>query len=430
MRIHIRGGRLIDPANQRDETIDVFVADGLIAGIGQAPDGFKAAHTIDANDQIVCPGLIDLSAHLREPGQTHKATIASESQAASRGGITTLCQSPMTKPILDTPAVAELIRQKAEATQRVRIFTIGALTQGLEGTHLASMAALKDAGCVGVSNGWTAVSSPLVMRRAMEYAATFDLTVFLIPEDASLRNGGCAHEGAVSTRLGLPGIPQAAETVAVARDLALVEQTGVRAHLCRLSTARAVQMVARAQYDGMPITADTAIHHLHLTEMDVADFNANCHVQPPLRALRDREGLRQGLTKGTLGAICSDHQPHEADAKLKPFRDTEPGISGLETLLPLSLRLAEDNVCSLSDVIARLTVGPARILGVDGGRLSVGDRADICIFDPRPHWVVDAKKFVSRGKNTPFNGWELKGEVTYTLFNGKVVFQRETANQR
>lgn len=427
-RLHIRGGRLIDPANNVDQEADLFIADGKIVGVRAAPGNFTADRTIDATGQVVCPGLVDMSAHLREPGQGHKATIASEAQAAARGGITTLCQSPMTRPVIDSPAVAELIRQKAEATRLIRVVTLGALTQGLEGQQLAAMAALKEAGCVGVSNGWNAVANPLILRRAMEYAATYDLTVFLHPEDGALRNGGCAHEGAVSVRLGLPGIPQAAETVAVARDIALVEQTGVRAHFCRLSTARALQMVARAQFDSAPVSADVAIHQLHLSEMDIADFNAQCHVRPPLRTLRDLEGLRQGVLKGTIGAICSDHQPHDQDAKLKPFSDTEPGISGLETLLPLTLRLVNDGVFSLNSGIARLTSGPTRILGIDGGHLAVGARADVCVFDPQAEWNIDAGQFASRGRNTPFHGWNLTGQVTHTVFNGRVVYCKKAAD--
>ncbi len=423
MRLHIRGGHLIDPANNVDRQADIYIADGKVVGIGNAPGPFTVDQTIDATGHWVCPGLVDVSAHLREPGQGHKATIASEAQAAVRGGITTLCQSPMTRPVLDSPAVAELIRQRAEATRMIRVVTLGALTQGLEGQQLAAMAALKEAGCVGVSNGWSPIANPLVLRRAMEYAATYDLTVFLHPEDAALRNGGCAHEGAVSVRLGLPGIPQAAETVAVARDIALVEQTGVRAHFCRLSTARAVQMVARAQFDGVPVTADVAVHQLHLTEMDIADFNSQCHVRPPLRSLRDLEGLRQGVLRGSVAAVCSDHQPHEQDAKLKPFSDTEPGISGLETLLPLTLRLVNDGILNLRDAIARLTSGPAQILGIDGGHLAVGARADVCIFDPDAAWVVDSNALTSRGRNTPFHGWELKGRVTHTVFDGRLVYE-------
>ncbi len=423
MQIHIHSGRLIDPANNIDQQSDLYVADGRVVGVSYAPENFVPSNTIDATNKIVCPGFIDLCAHFREPGAEQKATIASEAKAAAHSGITTVCCPPNTQPVIDTPAVAELIHQKAEHADGVRIVTLGALTKGLQGAQLSNMAALKEAGCVGVSNALEPIANPLIMRRAMEYAATQDLTIFLHPEDHWLWNNGRMHEGVVSTRLGLPGIPQAAETVAVARDLALIEQTGIRAHFCRLSSARAVQMLARAQYDGLPITADVTAHHLHLSEIDVGDFDSQCHVRPPLRTLRDQEGLRAGVAKGTIGAICSDHQPHEPDAKLEPFSETAPGISALETLLPLSLRLVNDNVIDLPTMISRLTWEPAQILGIEGGRLGTSDRADICIFDPEKFWDLK-NNIVSRGHNTPFIGWELQGQVTHTLVAGKIVFQR------
>jgi len=284
------------------------------------------------------------------------------------------------------------------------------------------MGALKAAGCVGVSNTLRPVANTLVLRRAMEYAATHDLIIFLHADDPWLSNNGCVHEGQVGTRLGLAGIPDAAETVAVARDLALVEQTGVRAHFCRLSSAHAVRMVARAQYDGLPVTADVSAHHLHLTEMDIGDFNSQCHVLPPLRTQRDRDGLRAGLAKGTLAAICSDHQPHDADAKLAPFAATAAGISALETLLPLSLRMAEDGALSLTEVIACLTHRPAQVLGMDLGTLTVGGTADVCVFDPDEVWEVDPEALRSRGHNTPFSGWQLKGRAVMTIHDGRIVY--------
>lgn len=424
MRIAIKNGRVLDPAQRFDAAMDVFIADGRIAGMGATPAGFVADRVLDASGCIVCPGFVDLSAHLREPGQEHKATIASETRAAAAGGVTTLCCPPSTDPVIDTPAVVDLIHSRSRAAGFARVVTLGALTDGLNGTQLSNMAALKDAGCVAVSNADRPIANALIVRRAMEYAATFGLTVFLHPEDAALRGNGCMHEGAVSTRLGLPGIPEAAETVAVARDLALIEQTGARAHFCRLSSARAAHMVARAQYDGLPITADVAVHHLHLIEVDVGDFNNQCHVLPPLRTLRDRDGLRAALAKGTISVITSDHQPHEADAKLRPFSETEAGISGLETLLPLTLRLVEDGVLDMTSAIERLSWRPAQILGIDGGRIAAGDSADICVFDANEYWNVDTKAFLSRGKNTPFAGWDMKGRVRYTVSGGVVVFER------
>lgn len=423
MRIHIRGGRLVDPGNDIDGLHDLWIADGNIVGVGAAPDGFSADRVIDADGRVVCPGLIDLRAHLREPGDEHKATIASETAAAARGGITSLCCTPDTRPAIDTPAVAGLIRRRARGAGMARVIPIGALTQGLDGEHLSEMAALKQAGCLGVGNSFRPMRDLTVMSRAMEYAATFDLTVFVNPQDHALANNGRAHLGAVATRLGLAGVPAAAETVAVASLLALVDQIGVRVHFSLLSTARAAQMIARARHEGMPVTADVSAHHLHLTENDVLDFDSLCHVRPPLRTLRDREGLRQWLARGAISAICSDHQPHEADAKLRPFTETEPGISGLETLLPLGLRLVDEGVLTLSEAIARLSWQPARILGVQAGRLGAGMPADICIFDPDAYWVLDRDTMRSRGHNTPFLGWEMKGRVTHTLLAGQLVYE-------
>jgi len=421
-RVHIEGGHLIDPANGIDAVQNLYIAEGRVLAIGEAPAGFTADTTIDASGLTVIPGLVDLQARLREPGQEHKATIASECAAAAASGVTTLCVPPDTEPVIDTPAVVELIHQRTEAAGHARIVPLGALTHGLDGQQLSEMAELKRVGCVGVSNARRPVSNTLVLRRALEYAASHDITVFIQPRDPHLSSEGCVHEGGVSTRLGLPGIPASAETVAVAQILMLIEQTGTRVHFGQISTARAAKMIARAQHDGLPITADVACHHLHLTEMDIGYFNSNCHVQPPLRSERDRDGLRAALARGTLGAICSDHQPHDADAKLAPFCDTEPGISALETFLPLTLRLADDGILPLPDLVARLTCQPADILGIDAGRLGVGDRADVCIFDAGQHWSVDSTQLLSRGRNTPFDGWELQGKVTHTLLDGRLVY--------
>ena len=425
-RIRISGGRVIDPAGGIDAVSDVFIAAGRIAAVGNAPEGFSADLDIDASDCIVCPGLVDISARVREPGQEHKATIASESLAAASGGITTLCCPPDTIPVIDTPAVTELIRLRAETTGLTRIVTLGALTRGLAGEQLSEMAALRRAGCVGVSNALQPPANPLVLRRAMEYAATFDLTVFLHADDHWLSNGGCAHEGRVATRMGLPGIPEAAETAAVARDLALVQQTGVRAHFCHLTSERAVRMVARAQFDGLKVSADVAMPYLYLSEIDISEFNSQCHLIPPLRTVEDRQGLREALRRGTLSAICSDHQPHEPDAKLGPFPATEPGISGLDTLLPLALQLAHEQVLPLSDLLHRLTRGPAEILGLPGGTLAAGATADICIFDPEHTWILDTATMRSNGHNTPFLGWEMKGRVIHTLLAGRPVYSLES----
>jgi dihydroorotase len=426
MRTVIRGGRLIDPYNQVDALQDLYLADGRIVALGKAPEGFLIEQEIDAQGQIVCPGLIDLRARLREPGQERKGTIATETLAAAKGGITTLCCPPDTISVIDTPAVADLIAHRAAQHQRTRILPLGALTQGLKGLQLTEMAILRESGCVGVSNALVPIANSQIMRRAMEYAATLGIKVFLHPRDPWLGIDGCCHEGIVSARLGLAGIPETAETVALARDLLLVEQTGVQAHFCHLSSGRAVQMVREARAGGLPITADVTAYHLHLTEHDIGEFNSQCHVIPPLRSLRDRDALHEGLRNGTFSAICSDHQPHEIDAKLGAFPITEPGISGLETLLPLALRLAQDDVLTLPEVIAYLTHQPAQVLGIEGGHLAPGEWADICIFDPDRHWILKPEKMVSHGKNTPFGGWEFQGRVTYTLLEGRVVFAAKT----
>jgi dihydroorotase len=427
MSLIIRGGRVIDPASKLDAKKDIYIDEnGFIVGIGEQPEGFKVARNLDAHDKIVCPGLVDLRARLREPGLEYKATIETETRAAVAGGITTLVCPPDTHPVIDTPAMAQMIQSRAWRFGLAFIHPLGALTQDLEGKLLTDMEALDEAGCVGFSNGLRPVVDTLVLRRAMEYCATFDLTVFLHSEDPWLAAGGCMHEGEVSTRLGLPGIPEAAETVAVARSLALIEQTGVRAHFSNLSSARAVAMIAEAKKRGLAVSADVTAHHLHLTERDALGFNTQCHVRPPLRSLNDRAALRAGLTSGAVSAICSDHQPHESDAKLAPFAQSEPGISALETLLPLTLRLVDEKVISLSDALGLLTHKPAEILGIDAGRLQIGEAADLCIFDPNAEWVLSPEAMFSRGRNSPFLGQTMRGRVSHTLVGGKVVFEKGT----
>jgi dihydroorotase len=422
-RLLIRGGRVLDPSTGTDAVADVCVADGTIVSVGPPGDGFAADSAIDAAGRIVAPGFVDLCAHMREPGHEHKGTIASETRAAAKGGITTVCCPPDTDPVVDTPAVAELIRSRAEQAAHARVVVIGALTRGLGGKHLSEMGALKAAGCVGVGQGSQPVADTLVLRRALEYAATHDLTVFLQPQDFWLSQHGCIHEGEMSMRLGLAGIPESAETVALARDLVLVEQTGVRAHFCRLSCARSIEMVRHAQGRGLRVTADVSAHHLHLTELDVAQFNSTCHVRPPLRNLADREALRAAVADGTVCAICSDHQPHEPDAKCAPFPSTEPGISALETLLPLTLKLVQEGVLTLVDALARLTHLPAQVLGLPSGRLRPGTPADICVIDPGRRWHLDPESMLSAGKSTPFAGREMTGRVELTLLGRTVVYR-------
>ena len=422
--ISIINGHIIDPANHIDQSSDIHIQAGKIIALGDKPDNFQAQKTIDAKQCIVCPGLVDLRVHLRESGHENEDTIASETRAAVAGGITSICCPPDTDPVIDNAAMVKLIHLKAQTEGMARVFTLSALTQQLQGEKLSEMRALKDAGCVGTSNALYPVKSTLVMRRALEYAASHDITVFIQAFDPWLSDG-CVHEGQISTRLGLAGIPVSAETIAIARDLQLIELTGARAHFCQLSSGKAVQLIQQAQASGLAVTADVTAHHLHLTEMDIAYFDSNCHVIPPLRTQRDLDDLRTALKSGVISSIVSDHQPLDSDAKLAPFAETEPGISGLETLLGLALKILDEQKMTLSEIISRLTIEPARILNIKEGTLSIGSDADICIFDPEQYWLVDKNKFYSQGKNTPFHGWELKGKVIYTIKSGEVVFSAD-----
>jgi len=424
MNILIKNGRIIDPANEIDATVPMCISEGNIIAIDDIPSSFKADLEIDASRQVVCPGLVDMRVSLREPGYRDKGSIASETRAAIAGGVTSVCCDPDTRPPVDNPSVVEWIHQRAESDASCKVHVMGVAMAGLGADQLANMATLKRAGCIGVSNGLVSLNTE-IMRRVLEYASSQGLTVFLHCEDEFLRGNGCMHEGRVSVRLGLPAIPECAETIAITRDLQLLELTGAKAHLNHISTERAVKILARAQYDGLGVSADVAVSHLFLSEVDVAGFNTLCHVRPPLRTQRDQDGLRQGLARNTIAVICSDHQPHDADAKTAPFQSSEPGISSIEALLPLSLRLVSEGILSLPNLLAKLTCNPATILGIDAGTLSVGAAADVCIFDLGAHWRLDAKKLLSRGKNCPFDGWEMQGQVNYTLVNGKLVYQRE-----
>jgi dihydroorotase len=423
VKLLIENGRLVDPSQGLDRVTSIYIQRDVVVALDDAPEGFEPQRRIDAAGRLVIPGVVDLAARLREPGQEHKATIASETRAASSAGITTLCCPPDTNPPVDSPAEVELITRRAKQACGVRVHALGALTAGLGGDQLSEMAALKRAGVLGVSQALKPMASHLLLRRAMEYAASHELTVFLHPIDWSLNAHGCVHEGPVGTRLGLPGIPEAAETAALGMILALTEQTGVRVHLCRLSTARAAHLVARARADGLPVSADVAAHQLFLTDMDVADFNTLCHVMPPLRSQRDRDGLRQAVADGAVSVICSDHQPHEADTKLAPFPDTQPGISALETLVPLTLRLVEEGVLNLTEAVRRLTENPAAILGLPVGTLAPGHRADVCILDMDADYAPEPRNWVSQGRNSPFFGWMFRGRVTHTLVAGRVIHE-------
>ena len=423
MKIHIKGGRLIDPKNGIDAAQDIYIAAGKIVAVGAAPAGFTANRTIDATGKIACPGLVDLSARLREPGFEYIATLDSEMNAAVAGGITSLACPPDTDPPLDEPGLVEMLKFRARNLNKARVYPIGALTAGLKGVQLTEMAELRDAGCVAFSHADVPLIDNQVLFYAMQYAATFNIPVWLRPQDASLARNGVAHDGQVATRLGLPSIPVCAETAALSVILLLARETGARVHLCRLSSAAAINMVRRARHDGALVTCDVAIHHLHLSEMDIGYFDPNCHLIPPLRSQRDRDALRKGLADHTIDAVCSDHCPVDDDAKQLPFSEAEPGATGLELLLPLTLKWAEEDAIALPMALARITSDAANILGIDAGHLSVGADADVCVFDAERYWKVEPASLLSQGKNTPFRGFELKGRVTHTLVGGQIAHE-------
>jgi dihydroorotase len=422
VKVSIHGARVIDPASGLDQVSDIHIEGGRIAALGAAPAGFDAEQQISAHGLIAAPGLVDLAVSLREPGYTRKGSIASETRAAAAGGVTSLCCPPRTKPVLDTSAVVELILDRAAAAGHARVFPIGALTKGLEGEQLAELVALRDAGCVAFTNGLAPLAGNRVLRRALEYAATFDLTVVFKSQDADLAEGGLAHEGPTASFLGLPGIPESAETVALARDLLLVEQSGVRAHFSQLTSARGVEMIAAAQARGLPVTADVALYQLILTDEALTGFSSLYHVQPPLRSRADRDALREAVKAGVVSAIASHHQPHEPDAKLAPFGATEPGISSVEILLPLALTLVEDGLLDLPTLLARLTCGPAAALRLPVGRLGVGEHADLVLFDTKAQTLA-GERWLSRGGNSPFLGHCLPGAVRHTLQGGRISHQ-------
>jgi len=422
MRTHIHGARVIDPASGMDRICELFLDAGKLVAFDQAPAGFVAEQSIDASGLIAAPGLVDLSVALREPGYSRKGNIASETLAAAAGGVTSLCCPPETKPVLDTPAVAELILDRAREAGHAKVYPIGAFSKGLAGEQLAELVALRDTGCVAFGNGLTNFASSRVLCRAMEYAATFNLTLVIHSQDADLTADGHAHDGATASFRGLAGIPETAETVALARNLLLVEQTGVRAHFTQLTSAKGAKMIAHAQSRGLPVSADVALYQLLLTDEALYDFSSLYHVQPPLRSAQDRDGLREAVKSGVIQAIASHHQPHEADAKLAPFAATEPGISSVELLLPLALSLVQDGLLDLPTLLARLSSGPSSALHLPAGRLAVGAPADLVLFDIEAKTVAGEQWF-SRGRNCPFIGQQLPGKVRYTLVDGRISYR-------
>lgn len=425
MKIHIKNGRVIDPASGLDKVLDIYIAAGRIVSMGQAPADFHAKTEIDATGLVVCPGLVDLSVRLREPGLEYMATLESEMHAAAVGGITSLACPPDTDPPLDEPGLIEMLKFRAKTSPGPRVYPVGALTWKLQGERLTEMAELSEAGCVAFSQADAPIINTLVLLRAMEYAASFGYSIWLRPQDYHLAVDGVVHDGIVSARYGLPAIPVPAETVALQTILLLVRETGAKVHLCRLSSRAGVEMVRRAKHDGLPVTCDVGVHHVHLSEMDTVDFNANCHLVPPLRSQRDRDAIRLALRDGVIDAICSDHAPVDDDAKERPFQESEPGATGVELLLPLILKWSEEEGLPLAQALARVTHAPASVLGVEGGVLTVGGAADLCLFDPKAYWTVSAKNLASLGKNSPYLGMEMQGRVSYTIVDGHLDYRRE-----
>ena len=423
-RLLVRGGRIIDPASGLDRTADVWIADGRVAALGDAPAGFEADRVVEAAGCVVAPGLVDLAARLREPGFEYRATLESEMRAALAGGVTTLSCPPDTDPPLDEPGLVEMLKHRARSLDQAHLYPLGALTVGLKGDTLTEMAELAEAGCIGFSQAGAALHDTQLLLRAMQYAATFGFTVWAQPQDAWLARGGVAHAGPVAGRLGLGGVPVAAETVALHTLFELARVTGCRLHVARLSSAAGLALVRAARAEGLPVTCDVAVHHLHLIDVDIGFFDAHYRVDPPFRAQRDREALRAGLADGTIDAVCSDHTPVDDDEKQLPFAEAEAGVTALELLLPLTLKWAAEQRVPLPQALSRITDRPASILGAEAGQLALGAPADLCVFDPDEAWVVSREALASQGKHSPYVGRELQGRVRATVVGGRVVFAR------
>jgi dihydroorotase len=422
MKVLIKGGRVIDPASGRDAVGDVLIDGERIAALDGIGKDVRADKVIDAKGLIVAPGLVDICARLREPGFEYKATLESEMEAAVAGGVTSLACPPDTDPPLDEPGLVDMLRRRARASSHARLYPIGALTVKLAGERLTEMAELAESGCRAFTQANVPLDDTQVLWRALQYAGTFGFAVWLRAEDLSLAREGVAHDGEVATRLGLPGIPSLAETIALAKLLLLVRETGTRLHVCRISTAGAVDMIRRAKAEKLPVTCDVGIHHVHLSDRDLGYFDSHFHLVPPLRSLRDRDALRAGLADGTIDVICSDHTPVDEDAKQMPFGESEVGATGLELLLPLTLKWAEEANVPLVKALAKVTSDAARVLGVKSGRLEPGAPADLALFDATAPFHVVPEALKSQGKNTPFIGYELSGRVRHTLVDGNVVF--------
>ena len=415
--IHIKNGRLVDPKSGVDRHADVFVADGLVQAIGDAPAGFVVHRVIDATSQVVCPGLVDLSARL--------SSLDSELVAAVAGGVTALACPPDTRPPLDEPELVERLVRRSESIGLAHVYPIGALTQQLAGEKISEMVGLSGAGCIAFSQATKPIFDTQVLLRAMQYAATFGYAIRLQPQDHYLARDGVAHDGEVASRLGLSGIPVCAETLAISTALHLAAETGVRLHLSKLSSAAGVALVREARKNGVKVSCDVAIHHLHLSEADIGYFDSHARFDPPLRSTSDRQALRAAVAEG-LAAVCSDHTPVDEDGKQLPFGEAQPGAIGLELLLPLILKWAAEAQVPLAVALSRVTCDPAAVLGIEAeaGTITVGRRADICVFDPQEPWRVVPETLRSQAKNTPCMGWEMTGRVRATLVSGRVVFER------
>lgn len=424
MKIHIKNGRVIDPANGHDAVLDVFVAAGKIVALGQAPADFVANKVLDVSGLVVAPGLVDLSARLREPGFEYKATLESELQAAMRGGVTSLVCPPDTDPVLDESGLVEMLKQRARTQNKAHVYPLGALTIGLKGETLTEMAALTDAGCIGFSQAEVTIADTNTLQRALQYAGTFGYTVWLRPQDAYIGKGGVAHSGPLASRLGLAGVPVMAETIALHTLFELMRATDAKVHLCRISSAAGLELVRQAKAEGLPLTCDVGAHHIHLTDADIGYFDSNARLTPPLRSQRDRDAIKAALQDGTIDAICSDHTPVDDDEKLLPFAEASPGATGLELLLSLALKWAEDSRgdVSLVQALNKISAEAAKVAGLHAGQLAVGSVADICVFDADARWKVEARALASQGKHTPFLGYELPGVVKATIVGGHLAF--------
>jgi dihydroorotase len=420
MNILIKNGHVIDPANKLDEKLDVLVADGKISKLGK-PGSIPAngAQVIDASGKLVVPGLIDMHVHLREPGFEYKETIATGTAAAKAGGFTSVCCMPNTNPVNDSRTVTEFILSQAKDAS-ARVFPIAAITKGSKGEELTEMAELHAAGCFAVSDDGKPVMSAAIMRRAMEYSKIFDLLLISHCEDSSLSDKGVMNEGVVSTELGLRGIPRSAEEVMTGRDILLAELTGCRLHIAHVSTAGSIRLIRDAKSRGVKVTAETCPHYFSLTEEAVRGYNTMAKMNPPLRTADDVAALKQGLKDGTIDVIATDHAPHALDEKSGEFDYAPFGVVGMETALGLTLKLVDEGVLSLSEAVRKLTHNPASVLRLQKGTLAAGSDADITIIDPNMEWTVDAAQFKSKSKNTPFNGWKLKGRAVQTIVGGKI----------